>query len=120
MKRAIVLVAGSIVLGSVFAPRDPGSNTAGQYAGTATAAAQSPPAVVPPGRFASGDGSIRLPEDYRTWTHLGTWYVAEGKNGEINSHQVYAEPEAVAEFRKTQKWPHGATIVKEVPPQPRL
>lgn len=84
--------------------------------GVALAQPASPPmpAVLPPGRFADADGSIRLPADYRTWTHLGTWYVAEGKNGELDSHQVYAEPEAVAEFRKTGKWPHGATIVKEV------
>lgn len=114
MKRAIVLVSASIVLGSVFALIAPGSDAAGQTVGPATAPAESLQAIVPPGKFAAADGSLRLPEDYRTWTHLGTWYVADGKNGEINSHQVYAEPEAVAEFRKTQKWPHGATIVKEV------
>ena len=114
MKRTIILVFGSIVLGSAFVLRGPGINTAALSAETATAAEQSPPEVVPPGKFAAADGSIRLPENYRTWTHLGTWHVAEGKNGEINSHQVYAEPEAVAEFRKTKKWPHGATIVKEV------
>ena len=77
-----------------------------------------PPANVPgpvsPSKFVSPDGSIRLPEDYRSWTHLGTWQVADGKNGELSSHQVYAEPEAVAEFRETGKWSHGATIVKEV------
>lgn len=114
MKRALVLASCLIVLGSVFVLRRvPVSNAAEPSAGTA-APADSPPVVVPPGKFAAADGSIRLPEDYRTWTHLGTWYVAEGKNGEINSHQIYAEPGAVAEFRKTQKWPHGATIVKEV------
>lgn len=72
------------------------------------------PGPVSPSKFVSPDGSIRLPEDYRSWTHLGTWQVADGKNGELSSHQVYAEPEAVAEFRKTGKWSHGATIVKEV------
>jgi len=114
VKRAIILVSCSIVLAWVVGLRVPDRSAAGQSAGTATAPAEPPPAVDPPGKFATADGSIRLPEDYRTWTHLGSWYVAEGMNGEINSHQVYAEPEAVAEFRKTQKWPHGATIVKEV------
>lgn len=114
MKRAIVLVTCSILLASVFALRVTSRNAAGQSTPEAPAPAESRPVVVPPGKFSAADGSIRLPEDYRRWTHLGTWYVAEGKNGEINSHQIYAEPEAVAEFRKTQKWPHGATIVKEV------
>ncbi|QDV91737.1 hypothetical protein RAS2_28420 [Phycisphaerae bacterium RAS2] len=113
MKSAILFLSGSFVLGSIFALQVPG-NAAGQSAGPAPVPAVSPPAVVPPGKFAAVDGSIRLPKDYRSWTHLGTWYVAEGKNGEINSHQVYAEPEAVAEFRETQRFPHGATIVKEV------
>jgi len=114
LKRALAFVFCSIVLGSIFAQRAPGSDAVGHSAGTATHAAEPPPVVIPPGKFAAADGSIRLPEEYRTWTHLGSWYVAEGKNGEINSHQIYAEPEAVTEFRRTQKWPHGTTIVKEV------
>jgi hypothetical protein len=114
VKRAIILVSCSVVLAWVFGLCLPGGNAAGQPAGTTTAPTESRPTVLAPGKFAAADGSIRLPEDYRMWTHLGTWSVAEGMNGAIHSHQVYAEPEAVAEFRKTRKWPHGATIVKEV------
>lgn len=114
MKLAIGLVLCSMILGTVLPMCFSGRRASGQPTVAAPAPARSPPAVTPPGKFAAADGSIRLPEEYQMWTHLGTWHVTEGKNGEINSHQVYAEPEAVAEFRKTQKWPHGATIVKEV------
>jgi hypothetical protein len=67
------------------------------------------------GKYVDKDGTIHLPEDYRLkWIHLGSWYV-EGKNGEAGQvHDVYAEPEAVAAFRDTGKWPAGATIVKEI------
>jgi Cytochrome P460 len=67
------------------------------------------------GKYVDKDGTIHLPEDYRLkWIHLGSWYV-EGKNGEAGDlHDVYAEPEAVAAFRGTGKWPAGATIVKEI------
>ena len=67
------------------------------------------------GKYVDKDGSIRLPEDYRLkWIHLGSWNV-EGKNGEAGEvHDVYTEPETVAAFRNTGKWPAGATIVKEI------
>jgi len=67
------------------------------------------------GKYVDKDGSIRLPEDYRLkWIHLGSWSV-EGKNGEAGEvHDVYTEPETVAAFRNTGKWPAGATIVKEI------
>ena len=67
------------------------------------------------GKYVGKDGSIRLPEDYRLkWIHLGSWYV-EGKNGEEGQvHDVYTEPETVAAFRNTGKWPAGATLVKEI------
>ena len=75
----------------------------------------SPPPAGALGKYVDKDGSIRLPEDYRLkWIHLGSWSV-EGKNGEAGEvHDVYTEPETVAAFRNTGKWPAGATIVKEI------
>jgi len=71
--------------------------------------------ATPPGKYVDKDGAIRLPEDYRLkWTHLGSWHVDDSMNGPGGMHDVYAEPEAVEAFRKTGKWPHGATIVKEI------
>src|SRR3954471_12405745 len=73
--------------------------------------------VTPPNKYVDKDGTIHLPEDYRLkWTHLGSWYVEGDKmgGGGDDMHDVYTEPETVVEFRKTGKWPHGATLVKEI------
>src|SRR5215510_12973655 len=86
------------------------------YVGSQSSAAQSvsssPTAL---GKYVDKDGTIHLPEDYRLkWIHLGSWYV-EGKNGEAGEvHDTYTEPETVAAFRNTGKWPAGATVVKEI------
>jgi hypothetical protein len=83
-------------------------------AGPETVSSSTQPATAL-GKYVDKDGAIHLPEDYRLkWIHLGSWYV-EGKNGEEGQvHDVYAEPETVAAFRRTGKWPAGATLVKEV------
>jgi hypothetical protein len=66
-------------------------------------------------KYVDKDGTIHLPEDYRlNWTHLGSWAVNAADDQKANMHDVYAEPDAVAKFRTTGKWPDGATIVKEV------
>ena len=66
------------------------------------------------GNYVDKDGGIRLPEDYRVkWIHLGSWFV-EGESGKGQAHDVYAEPEVVAAFRNTGKFPPGATLVKEI------
>jgi hypothetical protein len=67
------------------------------------------------GKYVDKDGTIHLPEDYRLkWIHLGSWFV-EGKNGEAGDvHDVYTEPQTVAAFRNSGKWPAGATLVKEI------
>jgi hypothetical protein len=68
-----------------------------------------------PGKYVEKDGTIHLPEDYRLkWIHLGSWFDEDDKGGPGGMHDVYAEPEAVAKFRETGQWPHGATIVKEI------
>ena len=86
-----------------------------QGSADAQSVSSSPQPAAALGKYVDKDGSIRLPEDYRLkWTHLGSWYV-EGKNGEAGEvHDVYTEPETVAAFQNTGKWPAGATIVKEI------
>ena len=67
------------------------------------------------GKYVGKDGAITLPEDYRLkWIHLGSWYIEDKKGGPGEVHDVYAEPETVAAFRNTGKWPQGATLVKEI------
>jgi Cytochrome P460 len=64
------------------------------------------------------DGTIRLPDvDYRKeWVALGTWAVDadEGKAGSKGLHVVYTQPETVAAYRKTGKFPNGAILIKEL------
>lgn len=63
-------------------------------------------------------GNIRVPDvDYRKdWTALGSWAVAaeEGTPGSQGVHAVYTQPETVAAYRKTGKFPDGAILVKEL------
>lgn len=63
--------------------------------------------------WVSEKGEISLPDDFRkNMAHLGSWFVPEG--GAAGFHDVYAQPEAVAAYRKTGKFPDGAVLVKEL------
>ncbi|MDD1794983.1 cytochrome P460 family protein [Enterovibrio sp. ZSDZ42] len=58
-------------------------------------------------------GTISFPQDLRTnMVHLGSWFVPEG--GASGFHGVYTEKSTVEAFRKTGKFPDGATLVKEL------
>ena len=55
-------------------------------------------------------GNISFPDGFRTsMVHLGSWFVPEG--GASGFHDVYTEKESVEAYRKTGKFPDGATIV---------
>jgi len=59
------------------------------------------------------EGNIHFPEGFRTsMVHLGSWFVPEGDASGF--HDVYTEKETVEAFRKTGKFPDGATLVKEL------
>lgn len=65
----------------------------------------------------SGDGSIRLPEDFRTnFVMLGAWSVAgdADANGGIDLHVVYAPKNAVEGYRQSGAFPDGTVLVKEL------
>ncbi len=60
-------------------------------------------------------GNISLPVNYRSqWTHIGSWLIADTKAPGYGFHDVYMQPEAVEHYRKTNEYPDGAVIVKEV------
>ena len=60
-----------------------------------------------------GKGNIQFPEDFRTsMVHLGSWFVPEGDASGF--HDVFTEKKSVEAFRKTGKFPDGATLVKEL------
>jgi cytochrome c len=66
-------------------------------------------------RWVDDKGEIRLPENYRaTWTHLGSWVVADPKAPGYGFHDVYTQPEAVKKFQETGKFPDGTVLVKEI------
>lgn len=63
--------------------------------------------------YVDSSGNISLPEDFRTsMVHLGSWFVPEG--GASGFHDVYTERESVEVYRKTGRFPDGATLVKEL------
>ena len=63
--------------------------------------------------FVSAAGVISLPEDFRAGLrHLGSWFVPEGEASGF--HDVYADADAIAAFRKTGEFPDGAVLVKEL------
>ncbi|MEL7538837.1 MAG: cytochrome P460 family protein [Pseudomonadota bacterium] len=63
--------------------------------------------------FVDADGNIRLPDDFRkNMVHMGSWFVPEG--GASGFHDVYTEPSTIEAYRKTGKFPDGATLVKEL------
>jgi len=63
--------------------------------------------------YVDAQGNISFPDGFRTsMVHLGSWFVPEG--GASGFHDVYTEKESVEAYRKTGKFPDGATIVKEL------
>ena len=63
--------------------------------------------------YVDDEGNIRFPEGFRTsMVHLGSWFVPEGDASGF--HDVYTEKKTVEVFRKTGKFPDGATLIKEL------
>jgi len=58
-------------------------------------------------------GNISFPQGFRTsMAHLGSWFVPDG--GASGFHDVYTEKASIDAFRKTGKFPDGATLIKEL------
>lgn len=58
-------------------------------------------------------GNISFPDGFRTsMVHLGSWFAPDG--GASGFHDVYTERATVEAYRKTGKFPDGATLVKEL------
>ncbi|MDX2503901.1 MAG: cytochrome P460 family protein [Gammaproteobacteria bacterium] len=63
--------------------------------------------------YVDNKGNIQFPEEFRTsMVHLGSWFVPDG--GASGFHGVYTEKASVDAFRKTGRFPDGATLVKEL------
>ncbi|ULA62827.1 MAG: Putative Cytochrome P460 [Nitrospira sp.] len=79
------------------------------------------PAPFAPNVVDASTGAIRVPEGYRLWPTLGTWAHANTDNvletkgpGLHEYHVVYTQPETIAYYRKTGRFPDGAVLVKEL------
>jgi hypothetical protein len=63
--------------------------------------------------YVDSNGAISFPEGFRTsMVHLGSWFVPEGPASGF--HDVYSEKSSVEAYRKTGRFPDGATLVKEL------
>ncbi|MDO6545368.1 cytochrome P460 family protein [Photobacterium sanguinicancri] len=63
--------------------------------------------------YVDSEGKISFPSDFRTsMVHLGSWFVPDGDASGF--HDVYTEKSSVEAFRKTGKFPDGATLVREL------
>ena len=63
--------------------------------------------------YVNTDGDIIFPDEFRTsMVHLGSWFVPTGDASGF--HDVYTEKESIEHFRKTGRFPDGATLVKEL------
>lgn len=67
-------------------------------------------------QMVSADGNISMPSaDYRKdWTAIGTWAITGDEGKVTGQHVVYTQPESVATFRATGKFPDGAVLIKEL------
>jgi len=65
-------------------------------------------------RFVLEDGGFRFSaeEATRGLGHLGSWFVPAGENAGF--HHVYTQPEAIAAYRETGRFPDGTALVKEI------
>ncbi|MFT5560910.1 MAG: hypothetical protein ACJAVI_003473 [Candidatus Azotimanducaceae bacterium] len=58
-------------------------------------------------------GDISFPHGFRTsMVHLGSWFVSAGAASRF--HDAYTEKATAEAFRRTGKFPDGATLVKEL------
>ena len=69
--------------------------------------------------YVDGEGNIRVPEDYREWSFLGSWHIAPEKGvddsaGVAGFHNVYVQPGTARAYRETGGFPDGTVIVKEL------
>lgn len=63
--------------------------------------------------YVGEDGSIRLPENFRTeFVHMGSWFVPEGEASGF--HDVYTQKSTIEALRSTGAFPDGAVLVKEL------
>lgn len=65
--------------------------------------------------YVDDSGHISRPTNFRTkFVHLGSYAVLDEKSASRGLHDVYTEKASAEHYRKTGKFPDGATLVKEI------
>lgn len=65
--------------------------------------------------YVDSKGAINRPTEFRTkFVHLGSYAVLDEKSAAHGLHDVYTERTSAEHYRKTGKFPDGATLVKEI------
>ncbi|QEM82156.1 cytochrome P460 family protein [Halomonas binhaiensis] len=67
------------------------------------------------------DMTAKLPEGYRGWVHVGTFFKEPGSKSILDGSTIegasfahtYVEPSALAAYKESGKWPDGTQFVKE-------
>lgn len=67
------------------------------------------------------DTTVKLPEGYRGWVHIGTFLKEPGSKSILDGSTIegasfahtYAEPSALAAYKESGKWPDGTQLLKE-------
>ncbi len=67
-----------------------------------------------PSHVVTATGDISLPDDFQTWSTLGSWSTADADGVQNGMHQVYASPGSIEGFRQSGQFPDGSVLVKEV------
>ena len=63
--------------------------------------------------YVDDGGTISLPHNFRNhMSHIGSWFVPDGDASGF--HDVFTEEESLEAYRKSNDFPDGATLVKEV------
>ncbi|MGH0034166.1 MAG: cytochrome P460 family protein [Myxococcota bacterium] len=106
LSRSPFLLAILATLAAIFTLGELGSTPA-------VAASKSAPTLDGFRRFVDEDGRFRFSRAATEgMVHLGSWFVPTGDNAGF--HHVYTQPETVAAFRSTGRFPDGAALVKEI------
>jgi hypothetical protein len=82
-------------------------------AGSLSATSPAGPALDGFQRFVHENGSFRFSRaSTEGLVHLGSWFVPAGDAAGF--HHVYTQPEAIAVYRETGRFPDGTALVKEI------
>ena len=114
---ALALAWATIVLAPLSGCAKPAEGDHAQAATTPVATAKAEPAAFYQPEF-TADGSLKLPPDFEQWVYVGSPLTPNAlNNGKANFpeyHNVYIQPGAYREYKRTGVFPEGTIMFKEL------